>query len=191
MRKALLINVVAGCLTLCMNVSAQGDELATYTTLDVPGTNNETYARGIDGMNIVGYYYSGGSHGFSYDGTTYTTLDVPGASHTYAYGIDGGNIVGRYYDAGYHGFSYDGSTYTPFDVPGASRTGASGIDGSNIVGSYNDGSGSNHGFLAVIPEPTTLSLLAVGMLMACRRRRRRPTDFTADLSGVVQTNHPR
>ena len=89
MRKTFLINVVAGCLTLCIGVSAQG----AYT---------------------------------------YTTLDVPGASSTRAYGIDGGNIVG---------YSYVGSE------------------------------GSYSGFLAVIPEPATLSLLAVGMLMVCRRRR--------------------
>ena len=43
------------------------------------------------------------------------------------------------------------------------------MGGSNIVGRY--GSYYSHGFLTVIPEPTTLSLLAVGMLMACRRRR--------------------
>ena len=103
---------------------------------------------------------------------TYTTLDVPGASLTHAYGIDGDNIVGYYIDgSSYHGFSYDGTTYTTIDVPGALQTYAWGISGDNIVGSYIDGSGYAHGFLAVIPEPTTLSLLAVGMLMACRSRR--------------------
>ena len=61
-------------------------------------------------------------------------------------------------------------TYTTLDVPGAIDTFLYGIDGSNIVGYYTDSSGT-HGFLAVIPEPTTLSLLAIGMLMACRRRR--------------------
>ena len=61
--------------------------------------------------------------------------------------------------------------YTTLDVPGVIDTYAHGIDGGNIVGSYKDGSGDYHGFLAVIPEPTTLSLLAVGVLMACRRRR--------------------
>ena len=129
--KTFLTNAAAGCLTLCIGVSAQGDAFATYTTLDVPGAIS-TSAFGIDGGNIVGYYSdgSGNRHGFSYDGTAYTTFDVSGASSTHAYGIDGGNIVGY----------------------------------------YTDGSGT-HGFLAVIPEPATLSLLAVGMLMACRRRR--------------------
>ena len=61
--------------------------------------------------------------------------------------------------------------YTTLDVPGASTTWATGIDGSNIVGWYSDANGNVHGFLATIPEPTTLSLLAVGLLMACRRRR--------------------
>ena len=62
MRKTFLINVVAGCLTLCMVVAAQG--AYTYTTLDVPGASN-TYAWGIDGSNIVGHYQDGsGFHGF-------------------------------------------------------------------------------------------------------------------------------
>jgi len=139
----------------------------------VPGAG-ATYAYGIEGGNIVGYYRDGSynSHGFSYDGTTYTTLDVPGAGATYAYGIGGGNIVGAYYVGGsYHGFIYDGTTYTTFDVPGASDIYAYGIDGGNIVGNYYDSSQRTHGFIAVIPEPATLSLLAVGVLMVCRRRR--------------------
>ena len=102
----------------------------------------------------------------------YTVIDMPGAIATYATGIDGGNIVGRYYDgSAIHGFSYDGTTYTTLDVPGATDTVLFGIDGSNIVGWYSDANGNVHGFLATIPEPTTLSLLAVGLLMACRRRR--------------------
>ena len=101
-----------------------------------------------------------------------TTLDVPGASNTRPYDIDGGNIVGYYSgDGNNHGFSYDGTIYTTLDVPGAFATYAYGTDGSNIVGHYIDGSYNYHGFLATIPEPTTLSLLAVGVLMACRRRR--------------------
>ncbi len=40
------------------------------------------------------------------------------------------------------------------------------VGGNLIVGA------ASHGTLSVIPEPATLSLLAVGMLTACRRRRR-------------------
>ena len=71
------------------------------------------------------------------------------------------------------GVSAQGSyTYTALDVPGADHTHPYGIDGSNIVGSYSVSSEEAfYGFLAVIPEPATLSLLAMGMLMACRRRR--------------------
>ena len=74
----------------------------TYTTIDVPWVSEPTtYAYGIDGNNIAGYYYDSSgnfTHGFLYDGTTYTTLDVdvPEALGTYLYGIDGDNIVGRY-----------------------------------------------------------------------------------------------
>ncbi len=106
---------------------------------------------------------------------TFTPIDMPGADATWAWGIDGSNIVGEYTSGGAnisHGFSYDGITYTTLNVPGASSTRAYGIDGGNIVGSYIDGSG-RHGFLATptpIPEPATLSLLAGGMLMVCRRR---------------------
>ena len=134
---------------------------------------SHTYAYGIDGINIVGIFIDGsGTHGFSYDGSNYTTLDVPGASNTYALDIDDSNIVGWHLDGNYHGFIYDGSSYTTLDVPGANYTVPYGIDGGNIVGySYVGSEGSYSGFLAVIPEPATLSLLAVGMLMACRRRR--------------------
>jgi len=54
-------------------------------------------------------------------------------------------------------------------VPGASETIVGGINGMNIVGYYYAGY-DYHGFLAVIPEPATLPLLALGMLMAWRRR---------------------
>jgi len=92
--KTFLISTAAACLTLCIGVSAQGDAFA-YTPLDVPGASS-TVAYGIDGGNIVGFYYDGSYnyHGFSYDGTPYTTFDVPGASNGYATGIDGNNTSG-------------------------------------------------------------------------------------------------
>ena len=69
------------------------------------------------------------------------------------------------------------ATYTTVDVPGADHAYAYGIDGSNIVGDYFYRN-STHGFLAtVVPVPLpaaawmAVPLLAVGALMACRRRR--------------------
>ena len=58
--KTFLTSAAAGCLTLCMGVSAQGDAFATYTpdafatytTLDVPGASS-TRARGIDGSQVL------------------------------------------------------------------------------------------------------------------------------------------
>ncbi len=118
----------------------------TYTSLDVPGAAH-TYAHGISGNNIVGFYTGSGQHGFLFDGTNFTTLDVAGAAHTYAYGISGNNIVGSYdYSGLNHGFVYNGTNYTTLDVPGAANTYAYGISGNNIVGTY-DYSGFNHGFV--------------------------------------------
>ena len=44
-----------------------------------------------------------------------------------------------------------------------------GIDGGNIVGYYIDGEGDSHGFVAVIPEPATLSLATMRGLMLLHR----------------------
>ena len=60
--------------------------------------------------------------------------------------------------------------YTTLDVPGASYTEVYGIDGGNIIGTYYDDVGRPRGFLATIPEPTTMTLLAIVMLAVWRRR---------------------
>ena len=105
--KSCLITAVAAFLTLFLAVSAQGVLLNDYTTLDVPEATH-THALGIDGSNIVGYYFDdiNGANGLIYDGANYTTLEVPGSIRTYAHGIDGTNIVGWYRDANgdTHGF---------------------------------------------------------------------------------------
>jgi hypothetical protein len=121
----------------------------TYTTLGVPD-GSPTYATGISGTNIVGYYDDpGGTYGFLYDGNSYTTLSVPQATGTYPYGICGTNIVGYFYDTNNvtHGFLYDGNNFTTLDVPDAQGTYANGICGTNIVGYYSDTNSVTHGFL--------------------------------------------
>lgn len=123
-----------------------------YTTLTVPGAN-ATWAYGISGDRVVGYYVIGpGSsytnQGFLYDGGTYTTLSYPGAVDTYPQGISGHNVVG-YYDYGTdtyddpinpQGFLYDGTNYVTLSVPGAAYTQAYGISGNKIVGTSSLGS---------------------------------------------------
>lgn len=133
---------------------------STWSTLRVPQGilggfgSYATQTRGIDGSNIVGWYWGWGprgrieANGFLYDGSTWTTLCVPDASATYVNGIDGTRIVGAYADdGGTHGFFYDGVTYAAFDAPGASSTEFWGISGADVVGFYTDSSGDSHGLL--------------------------------------------
>jgi len=140
---------------------------STYTLLDYPGATS-TSAEGIYQNEIVGYYVDAASvdHGFIYDGSNYTSLDFPGAQDTFAYGISGGTIVGAYYiNSAYHGFVYDGSTFSTFDV--GSNTQIFDISGNTVVGSANQ-----RGFLATVPEPSTVTLCG-SLLFAFAVSRRR------------------
>jgi probable HAF family extracellular repeat protein len=135
------------------------------STLIVPGAF-QTLAAGIDGTNIVGYYFNGSIYqGFQYNGSSYTTMNVPGAVHTYPFGISGNNIVGEYYNiysgGTAQGFMYNGSNYTSINFPGAVETSANGISADGkIVGTYEDNSGVRHGFLAT-PVSRVISLQAI------------------------------
>ncbi len=170
---------------------------SVYTPLDDPlaGNNHSylfqgTYALGISGNNIVGEYVDSSDlyHGFLYNKSTgsFTTLDDPlaiGSWGTGAFGMSGNIIAGTYYvslggdESVVHGFLYDGSTYTTIDDPNALYgTYIQGISGNTVVGWYVDGSG-DHGFVATMPEPSTLTLLGTALLglgvVYLRRRRER------------------
>ena len=142
MRSETRLKVVTICSVIVL--LSIGHARAGWTILDKPEAIG-THLTGIDGNNLVGYYYLGSyTHGFLYNGTTWTTLDYPGAPDTIIYGISGNNLVGYYYDAsGGHGFLYNGTTWTTIDYPGATVTIIHGISGSNLVGEYPGG----HGFL--------------------------------------------
>jgi len=135
MKRTHVFLVTAALVLFCGTSSAR----ANWTTLDFPGATS-TSIHGIDGDNIVGYYYDGSKgHGFLYDGSTWTTLDYPGAgsSTTSAWGVDGSNIVGYYFNStSTHGFIYDGTNWTTLDHVGAIRTHVFGIDGFIVVGHH-------------------------------------------------------
>jgi len=128
---------------------------------DDPGVL-QTYAQGISGTNIVGYYFAGSHmggfyHGFVFDGSAWADFAEPQngvVPFTYAQGIDATNIVGYYLDGTFanHGFLYNGSTSAALDAPLAGSgnsqgTFPSGISGTNIIGHYLDTSNYVHGFL--------------------------------------------
>jgi hypothetical protein len=120
----------------------------SYTTLSAPGAEY-TYAYGISGDNVVGYYEtaSGGYGGFLYNisSSTYTTLNAPGEQDTYAYAISGDNVVGYYFDQQYglEGFIYNINTgeYNGIYANGQPSGGfiPYGISGNSMVGKYNEG----------------------------------------------------
>jgi hypothetical protein len=148
-------------------LSNQAQAQYNYSTIDVPSATG-TYASGISGNNIVGFYQSSsgtggwlgsgiyqggtGTSGFLYNGSSYTTLNDPLAVNgTLAYGTDGNSVVGYYNgnQALTHGFLYNISTasYTTLNDPlGVWATVATGISGNNIVGGYYGISGQQ-GFL--------------------------------------------
>lgn len=140
---------------------------------------NSSSADGISGNKIVGHYYNIGYGGGGYikENDNWTLLNVPGAGETVPRDIDGNIIIGEFrlgdWNAGTRSFLFDGAEWTYLDAPSAKSTFAYGIDGNTVVGSYNDTSDVSHGFILTVPEPSALSLLAVGLGgLAIRNRRK-------------------
>jgi hypothetical protein len=135
-------------------------------------------AEGISGDKIIGRYYNigmNGGGGYIKENDNWTLLNVAGATETVPRDVDGNIIIGQYRmgDWTTRSFLFDGANWTYLDAPSANSTWAYGVDGNTIVGSYNDASDVSHGFILTVPEPSALSLLAVGLggLALMRRRR--------------------
>lgn len=138
-----------------------------FTTISAPLGVNGSFATGISGSNVVGYYIdaNGTDHGFLFNGSGFTTLDAPlatgtdanGFSGTSANGISGSEVVGTFAgsDGNDHGFLFDGTTYTALDEPlatgsdayGFSGTVINGISGNQVVGYFVGNDGKYRGFL--------------------------------------------
>ena len=140
---------------------------------------NASSAEGISGSKIVGTYFDNGVYlrgGYIKENENWIRLNVSGAAETIPRDVDGNIIIGEFrmgdWSAGTRSFVFDGVNWTYLDAPLAISTFACGIDGNTIVGSYNDASDVSHGFILTVPEPSALSLLALGgVVMALRRRR--------------------
>jgi hypothetical protein len=139
------------------------------TILDIPGPPH-----GIDGTNIVGFYdiakdpFDFVEHGFIYNGTSWNTLDMPSAAGTRLWGISGNNIVGS--GSGSFVYNMTADSWTSLNIPGSKAMYVQGIDGDKVVGFYIDSTFRGHGFIYTIPEPATLSLLAIGGLLLRKRK---------------------
>ncbi len=147
---------------------------STFTTLDAPGApdgvGQGTFIGGVSGDTVVGWTGSGsGGHGFIYNGSTFSTLDFPLSDFTRLRGISGGIIIG---DAALAGFIYDGSAFTRLRYsPEYNSTTPYGISGNTVVGTYLDEFGQTHGFIAHIPEPAGVTLMAIAGLGLLSQRR--------------------
>jgi hypothetical protein len=146
----------------------------TYVALDDPVGGGATL-QGISGNRIVGSSYA---RAFVYDGSAFQTLTPPQASsqRTVASGVDSSNIVGYYDTYGYDvfppsfrrdGFIFDGYAYTTINHPLTGTQGMtqpSDIEGNRVIGSYRDADGNFHGFIAVVPEPSSIWLASAAIL---------------------------
>jgi hypothetical protein len=144
-----------------------------------------------------------GSRAFYFDGSTWTTLLPPGAISAGVGGISGGTAAGTAtYSSGVAGYIYNPATgYSLplnvvdfFNFPGFFPSGFrfDDISGNKVIGTvfYNSvGSGLSYGFIATIPEPSTLMLAGLGLapvlFAACRRRRIRGSPRSSGSWGAV------
>jgi hypothetical protein len=151
----------------------------TWTTLLYPFNNYYGLVPRIVGIsgNKVAIYDLINYDGVIYnlDSQTWNTIEFPGEKDfTRVLAIDGSNIIGFHGEGmerpGYY-FLYNGTSWTSFDRFISPRFGdvITDIDGDNIVGYYRDATGV-HGFIAAIPEPATLALLAFGGLLLRKKK---------------------
>ncbi len=125
-------------------------------------------------------------------GDNYVVSSVNESGDAIVFGL--GSAAENYRDVSSFVFDASEGTLTQLNVPGALETYGYDLrnDGS-VLGYYQNPDGTFGGFMAVIPEPTSLSMLSMGIAglvvrAACRRRRRSRSGTTpARVSDMVGT----
>jgi len=123
-----------------------------------------------DSGEVVGFYQydtAGDFSAFTDIGGSITSFQFPGSASTQALGVNNlGDIVGDYILGGVmHGFVEDPGMFATLDPTGSTATTINGInDVGTVVGFYVNGAGSTIGTIGTVPEPSSLLLLAGGLL---------------------------
>ena len=163
------------------NVETRGVLFNTQTQLSsVVSFSTATYTEfySISQNKIFGRATGNGiSTHFLYDisGDSFLTLNLPGNFGWYDY--DEGRVAGAQFAGG----SSTGAVYDlaqgnliSFSAPTSSYTVATTVDGSKVGGYFFDDSTSRYrGFVYSVPEPSSLSLLALGGVLVVLGRRKR------------------
>lgn len=163
-----------------------------FKLLNLPGSGQATGVN--DAGQVTGFFATAtGDNGFLLSAGKLTTLSFPGAAITEALGLNNaGQVVGFYQQDPnvniLHGFIYSNGVFTSLDdtAAPATQTTVTGINNlGQIVGFALETNGTTVGFVGaplVVPEPSFLSLLALGstaLVGMCILRNRR--SLCADL----------
>ena len=170
---------------------------ANFAAINLPASFNAvmTSATGVNDAGVISGFYvdtAGNVHGFLDNGGSFSSFDDPAGAgtNTSFLGVNNnGEVVGSFVDAAgvTNGFTFNSvtNTWTTVDDPNASATPAFDVTGTTIngvndlgqlVGFYSDGTNVD-GFLATAtPEPGSLALMSLGVIVCgsiARRRRKR------------------
>lgn len=142
---------------------------ASYQDFAVPGTTNPS----VEGVRADGLVWGldEALGAFLFDGTSVSILDAPGEEmFTLIDGVsDDGLVLGNQFTDTSNHFLFDGVDYHPFAVPGTSFASVLGMNGNGVIW----GGSSLGAYIATpVPEPGTGGLVAFGIGLALRGRRR-------------------